>query len=71
MPSANASLYIKIFSKVYTKAARSTDNSSPFCLLLDVMFLKAKPVKDSKSEIQFTRKNEKNKIHAIVQKKNH
>ena len=39
---------------------------------LVVMVLKAKPVRDSKSEMQFHGgKNEKNKIHAAVQKKNH
>lgn len=40
-------------------------------LWVAVVVLKAKPLRDSKSEIQFNRKKEENKIHAILQKKKH
>ena len=43
-------------------------NSLWFCCP-SAMVLKAKPVRYSKSQVQFNRKKEKNKIHGIVQKK--
>lgn len=46
MLSANTSLHFYSLFKFYTKATRSTGNSSPFCLLLDNLWISINEVWD-------------------------